>query len=380
MKERKSYPSPETNKPFMKKLQNELRRTSAGVETDSNTPCEESAVVEFDQIYKPYVFHILKDVYHFRETTTHSAEDIYHDVLIELLDGFLARFDFDGEHVGQGAFRSYFKRIIQHAYYKHVFPLTVPELDKNGDPIYLDEYEKDRNGKIKRDENGKPIRKVKRISRTQFLSDQAVQAKAEGAAAMFIAQKKPHEGLSSPVVQLAVIAYIKTIYSKEQKGKAKWRLEAMKSIFEDGRDPQELSEELQKSGVITDRRAFDTAKSIFMSDWEAMRYALQEPVIESTVGGDPIVVNVSKSGKVDVKLPKDVDAKGKGTYSRTVRRRLKVDQDELLRYIKEQRREAEKLVGKDRVEKIQEAVKRTMLMCVQEADAKEAEKRARHYN
>ena len=375
--------SPQTNVPFMKKVQEDSKivvGSSGGKSLDGleSSMKNEATFVEFDRIYKPYVLHILNNVYHFKDTTTHTAEDIYHDVLVDLLGGLLWKFDFDRENVGQGAFRCYLKTLIRSAYFRQVLPDLIPELDKNGDPIYLDEFEKDKKGRIKEDEDGNPIRKRKMISRKEFLGEQAVQAKVDGLPSAF-ANQKPHEGLSKPVVRLAIAAYINAIYEKETKGKAKWRADAMKSIFEDLRDPQEVSEELQKKHIITDRRAFDTAKSIFMDEWEAARYVVQEPVIETTVNGTPVTVRHTKSGKAVVEAPEVKDENGKKCQSKEVRRRLKVDPDKLESYIQSQELAAKNLVGAERAENIGKSVVRAMLMLMQEADEKEAEKRAKYF-
>ena len=377
--------SPITNRPLMKRLQADLRGGAEpdrdgvgsligqGAGADGN-----GAFDEFDRIYKPYVFHVLKNVYHFADTTTTTAEDIYHDVLVKLLDGLLLRFDFDRETVGSGAFRCYLKLIVQSAYVRRVSPDLIPALDENGNPEYLDEFETDKSGKAREDEDGRPIRKRKMISRLEFLDTPDVLAKFDGSAKAR-ARRGPHEGLSKPVVRLAVVAYIKAIYEKEQKGKAPWRLQAMKEIFEELRDPREVCEELQRNGTIRNRQAFDTAKSIFMDEWETARYILQDPVIETTVDGQAVALRETKTGKVEVLIPRPRMPDGKKSYSREVRRRLKVGYEELEAYISRQESEAARLVGRERAEAIGRGIGKAMAMLMQEADAKEAEKNAGDY-
>ena len=405
--------APQTSPTFFKKLQKDAQivpvvrdnKTLEGL-IASRAADFDKTFNEFDRIYKPYVYYLLEKYYYFKRgdeddfssnDTDDSkrgnegdfgrrdedirradedfaidgslifkkvrtgprpslrnngvdAEEIYDDVVVALLGGALWRFDFDSERVGQGAFRRYLREMVQTVFYNAVRPDLIPAFDEDGKPIYTNEFVKDRKGQIKKDENGNPIRRQKMISRFVFEKDQAAMARVKGLRHLFDTRKESTL-LFTLLSRLAQVAYLRAIEDKRDKGRATWQVDALRAVFENQESSASVIDRLMKDGTITGREAFDTAKSYFLSRWRERWDKLCSPIIsKATVKRDDAFV-----------------------------RRLKVTEDEAILHVDKLEKENERKSGSHRVEAVRRNFTRAMLLLVQKADERAAQKNARYY-
>ena len=376
--------TPATSRRFFKKLQQDAQIVPVAQDGKSLKGLEAGRAAdfdktfgEFDRIYKPYVFYLLERHYYFRREVKKAeaddpcgafdvkvrrgsklplrnngidAEEIYDDVVAALLGGALWRFDFDRERVGQGAFRRYLGDMVRSAFYNRVRPELVPEFDLEGRPVYTDEFEKDRRGRVKKDGNGDPVRKQKMVSRLVFEKEQAEIAHVKGLPHLF-ATRKASDSLFVFLYRLAKVAYLRTIEEKSVKGRAEWQVEAMRAVFERQESGAAVIERLTKDGAITGRQAFDTAKSYFLARWRKCWDGLCDQIIEKrTIGSGSAVV-----------------------------RCLSASEDDALRYIAGLEEENGRKFGSARIKAVDRNFAKAMLMLMRQDDERKVEKNAKFY-
>ena len=353
---------------FGKKLQSTTRlvpvvqdgKSLDGLQMGTTT-IRDTAMIEFDALYRPYVYYLLERNYFFRwkkdeqggrvlRNGSIDAEEVYDDVIVTLFGGALWRFDFDGARVGRGAFRKYLSDIVRSVFCEMVKPDLVPVLDEDGNQVFTDQFAKDKKGSIKKDENGNPIRKPKMVSRFVFEQEQLALAHVKGLPQLF-ATRKDGKQLFVCLYRLALVAYLHTIGQKSATGRTEWQEGAMRAVFEEMESSASVIRRLQEAGDISGREAFDTAKSYFLAKWRTCWDKLCKPIISK-------------------KSVKD---------GRAVIRHLNVTEDVALRYIDGLEKEVEEKYGKQRVMMVRRNFKKSMLMLVQEADERESEKNAKYY-
>ena len=307
---------------------------------------------KFDKIYKPYILYRLERDFNFGWKDGRlckgsiDGEDIYHDVVAALLGGTLWRFNFSAERVGKGAFRSYLIAMVRSAYINRVKPDLIPVFDTNGDPVYTDTFKKDKDGKIKKDKYGHPIRKQKMMTPIELTSEQYQSVRAQGPAI-----RKEDRVLSWFLCRLAQLAYLDTIEKLCAKGRTAWKPEAMRAVFEDLESIGSVIERFMREGKIADRQTFDTAKSVFLSNMRKKWDALCKPIITR-----------ERTQEKNVYLP-----------------RLNVTEEEAKKHIAGLEEEAERRYGKERVDKTRRNFAKAMLTLMQEEDDRVAEKNAKFY-
>ena len=390
----RKVPSPTTSRAFGKHLQNAMLQIVPVIQSDapvdsssakrtkkkgksqvvrikSNTPFDrltatsskerDATFCEFDRLYRPYVFRLLEKHYFFKrrkggkdDCILHNgsldAEEIYNDVVAILLGGALWRFDFDDTRVGKGAFRRYLGQIVRSVFYDKVKPDLVPVFDKNGNPVYTDEFEKDAKGRIKKDENGNQIKKQKMVSRFIFEREQFELAYNKGLPQLF-ASRKESTRLFAYIYRLALVAYVCTIGENCDRGRAGWHVDAIRAVFEGVEDGVTVIGRLMASGDIQDRRAFDTAKSRFLEKWMACWDRLCDPII--------VKERIRRNGAFV--------------------RHLKTTDDDALRYIAGQEEKAKVKFGKLLVEEVRQNFSNVMWELIQKEDKRESEKNAKFY-
>ena len=321
----------------------------------------DDAFGEFDKLYRPYVFGILEKNYFFKRVKgdrgcytlrngSIDAEEIYNDVVAVLLGGALWHFNFDDARVGKGAFRRYLSQIVQSVFCNRVKPDLVPVVDKDGNPVYTDEFEKDAKGRIKKDENGNRIRKRKMIPRFVFEKEQFKLAHVKGLPELF-ASRKESSSLFAYVYRLALVAYVRMIGERRDRGRAEWKAGAMRAVFEGSEEGAAVIERLIGSGDIKDRRAFDTAKSYFREDWRTRWEKLCEPII--------VKERLRRSAGFVL--------------------RLKTTDDDALLHIAAEEKDVKDKYGRPLVEEVKRNFSNVMWMLVRKEDERESEKNAKFY-
>lgn len=236
-----------------------------------------------DDLYQPYVAVLLRkrgfrgrkkgdastlDLAHLHDDYGNTGEDVFSEVRKRIGEKIILRFDFNGPHVGEGGFRNFLKKTVNHIVSDLLHLVT--KRDAFGRIIYTDEPMKDKKGEIKRDKKGNVLYKPVKIPEMLARRD---------AEELMTPPRPPRNSPDSMLLDLSLAAYLHVFCALCKSARSPWKLEMLQRLYVKFEDPATVMENLIKEGHIKDRRSFDTEKCRFLSDWMFWRWKLYREIL-----------------------------------------------------------------------------------------------------
>lgn len=310
-------PTPKT----MLKVWQGIRNGTTTLSKSAADKASEECYFSFEAFYKPYVMRQLrkkgfswppeddehKDASLLRHNETGiSAEEVYAILLEKFFEEILLTYNFDGPHVGEGAFRHYTLKTLNTVLHKEL--KLVPAHDEKGKVVYTDKVLLDKNKKPKLDKNGNVMRKP-RLVPAYILSRDPTGTDLDGKCEdldngerIVRGQRRRANAEANSIrasidvpkcmVRLARVAYLLTLEDKMKKTREPWRLEMIEALFGQGifskgegvdackiRE-RELRDRLISEGVIKGVTNFQNEKCLFLSSWTRKWCELYSQVVK----------------------------------------------------------------------------------------------------
>jgi len=264
----------------------------------SFTDEQQTAKVQFDKIYRPFVYKVLlaspeKDGLGFAYKMVYdtktcrykvpyrgeiSGEVVYSEVWMRLFgtDGnkpALLNFDATQKNVGCGAFRLYLRLIVKSVYYDLVRKDTMILKDVHGKTIYKTDPH---TNKYLLNAKGEKI--PVRVPRSAT-SDENVIANALSGAYSANRSKRVERTIFQRRISLKYLAYLHVHETKISKGG--WFYRASAEMFESGIPADDVLAKCLERGDIKQRESFDTALSRFRAAIDKKASELSKAIFSS---------------------------------------------------------------------------------------------------
>jgi len=136
------------------------------------------------------------------------------------------------------------------------------------------------------------------------------------------------------VLRLAKYAYLMTLEQKRKRERIKWRLEMIEAVFGRFENSGEVMRRMLEAGTIPSRNNFDNVKCLFYQDWYKAWWKMWS--------------KIAKGPKVELVGGKLVHKGGRFVWNPIM------DVEDIRVFVNEQRQACEDMVGKERMQELDE--------------------------